>query len=164
MRLLEAIEHSPADSPMPIDFHFLIVELTSANLHLRQRGADGSKVLAFDPATVRFVVAGVPQEMNGYIHAWALVAKDEHLRNFPSGNLPEGNYVERPTAVRSFSPGDFLVDDRDIAEAKLDATVNLKVVRPPVASHYEVATRGRVLSLAPVSAGGAELTAAFVST
>ena len=51
---------------------------------------------------------------------------------------------------REFALGELLLDDRDIESVATSVRYKVTIVRPPVVSYFEVESRGRVVSLAPV--------------
>ena len=76
------------------------------------------------------------------------------MSRFPSGTLPAGEYERDADATREFAEGELILNGTVIRRSTLHLTVKLRVLRPPAVSHFEVETRGRVLSLAPVDMGG----------
>jgi Protein of unknown function (DUF3096) len=54
---------------------------------------------------------------------------------------------------RSLTPGELTLAGHDIESGSLDITFTVEVIRPKVQTHFDVVTRGRFISLAPVQHG-----------
>jgi hypothetical protein len=62
----------------------------------------------------------------------------------------EGTYDHTADAKRGFSPGESSMNDLDVECAEISTRFTVTVLRPAVISHFEVESRGRLLSFAPV--------------
>jgi hypothetical protein len=163
--LLQATQYSPEETPVPFDFHFIITERTHASVEFRQRGQSTERVYRpLEAKLTRTRFNGTEIDLDAYIREWMAEAADESVRTFPSASLPEGIYEHVIEHSREFDLGSVVLDDIDMESASLKVELSVRVVRPPVVSHFEVATRGRSLSLAPVSIGGTTIQAGWVAT
>jgi hypothetical protein len=68
------------------------------------------------------------------------------------------------TAEQSFGAGECILNDQEMEHVQLDVEFGVKITWPAVTSHYEVATRGRVVQFEPVNVSNVAITAAFVTT
>lgn len=162
MTLLTATEHDSADTPVPLHFHFVGPVSAEAQVVFLEPGSTGERHLPMDPASARLSIGGEEANLDRYVRDWISQVCDESTNGFPSGTLPEGVYDRPVSAIRTFSKSDFVLNGRDVETAKLKVVVKLRVLRPPIISHFEVATRGRVLLLAPVTIEGVTLSVSFV--
>jgi hypothetical protein len=165
MTLLPVTELPVEQIPVPFNFHFVGREdPPHADVKMRQAGADHpTNEVHLDLDSADVVRGGQQIDFKGYRTAWVDDAVEEHTRAFPSTHFAEGVYDLETHVQRTFGEGELFVDRRPISSIELLITYRLRVIRPPLVSHYEVATRGRSLSLAPAQIGeGVELQASFV--
>jgi hypothetical protein len=82
---------------------------------------------------------------------WSTEACDEDFAAFFEEPVPEGIYP-RPSVhkIRKFARGELFFDDREIEHATLRIEYCFEVVKSPLVSHFEVETRGRCYSFAPL--------------
>lgn len=161
--LLTATEHNVGETPAPFDFNIISVERRDAEIDFVPR--DKLALQQREPVQLseaRAMQKGADLNLEQYVHEWISETCDENLRTFPSATLGEGDYEREAEARRVFDEGELTVNDLDIAEAKLRIKLSVRVSRPPVVSHFEVATRGRSLSFAPVTLGIGTLQARYV--
>jgi hypothetical protein len=154
--LLIAKEHEPSGTPVPFDLHFVLqgkataevkfVVWNPANLQTLELDLDVKKAQA--------TLSGNDINLEQYINKWVEDTRNENVSRFPSGTLPAGEYEREADATREFSEGELILNGTVIRRSTLHLSMKLSVFRPPVVSHFEVETRGRVLSLAPVDIGG----------
>lgn len=152
--LLIAKEHDPSGTPIPFDLHFVWQEKTDAEM----------KFVAWNPANLQeeahvnvqnaqATLGGKSLILEPYVNQWIEDARNESVSKFPSGRLPAGEYEREADVVREFSEGELILNGTSIRRSTLHLKMKLRVLRPPILSHFEVETRGRVLSLAPVKVG-----------
>ena len=159
--LLTATEHNVDETPVPFDFHFILLERIDSEVDFSPRGELRQRE-PIQLSEARAAHKGADLNLDQYLREWISETCNESLRTFPSGTLAEGDYEREAEAQRVFDEGELTVNDLDIAEAKLQVKFSVRVVRPPVVSHFEVATRGRSLSLAPVTLGVGTIQIGFV--
>lgn len=163
--LLAVTEHNASETPVPFDFHFVSVERNDADINFVRRGAPAlQQGEPFQINEARAVRRGGDLNLDQYVREWMSETCNESMLTFPSETLGEGDYEREAEAQRVFDEGELTINDVDIAEAKLRIKFTVRVSRPPVVSHFEVATRGRSLSLAPVTLGVGTLQVGFVAT
>jgi hypothetical protein len=156
LTLLRATEFPVDNLPVPFDFHFVLREKEHGNLLVMERGSKGdpSKKRQLDLKNVRCSIDGNQIDLEKYLQEWVRNCADVRLNTFPSGKLPEGSYELEAHDEREFNGDQFVIDDRAVEKLILDVTFTTRLIRPGIVSHYEVQSRGRVLSLAPVELGG----------
>lgn len=159
VELLTAAEHPAA---VPFDFHHVVHEMDKnvTELVMAKRGAvggwdgdDQGAVVPMDLSSATAIYKGAPIDLKKYISQWIEEVSKEVLRTFPSGSLPDGTHERSAEDERTFEAGELVVNQVEIGKAKIRTKFPLRVVRPPIVSHFEVATRGRTLSFAPVQVG-----------
>jgi hypothetical protein len=161
--LLTATEHPTETTPVPFDFHFIVQHDLKPTIAFHQRGVVGSNKVPLDIKTAQAMLHGKSIDLDQYAKDWAVATCNDNTNTFPSGTLPEGIYGRHASSKREFGIGEFVLNDRDIDAATLEVEFTVRVIRPAVVSHFEVATRGRALSLAPVNIEGNTVNVGFVS-
>ena len=164
--ILLATEHSPEEIPVPFDMHFVVNGKTHADFEVIERGK-GIQLdkVRLDAAEATTTLGTDRIDLDNYVRQWISEACDERLRSFPSGNQPDGVYELETSVERHFDEGEFVVNGKDMRLAKLHVAFQVHITRPPVVSYFEVPTRGRALTLAPVRIGDAgEVSVTFVGT
>lgn len=148
--LLIASEHDPTTAPLPFGFHSAIITPVNFAATFYVRGGDQSK---FDPVNFDTAVAklrGDVIDLRTYVGQWAEKATSTEVLSFRSERVPEGTYERTAEGHQEFVPGEFTLNDQDIERGELHVRYNVTIVRPAVISYFEVESRGRVVSLAPI--------------
>ena len=145
------MEHNPEGVPVPFDFHYVSKLETKGDVLFHGRGGTHLERLTIDVTTARAKFHGENINLDQHIKDWIKDACNESMKTFPSEKLPEGVYDRNADSTREFEEGEFLLDDRDIQSSSLHVAFKVRVLRPAVISNFEVASRGRVLSIAPVT-------------
>ncbi len=148
---------------MPFDFHIISRGQTRVDFDVFQRGASSSsrrEPVQLDKA--RAVLQGADLDFGNYVQDWTIKTCDERLLTFPSATLSAGVYELEARSEREFEEGELMLNEMHISNVKLQVRFSVQVIRPPVISHYEIATRGRVLTLAPADLGGKPIQFGFV--
>ncbi len=161
MVFLVATEHSPG--PAPFDFHFVLREKTTAELRFFQ---EGGKSLALaervELGDQKGVLRGEQIDLHAFGDTWCNRVCDERLRSFPSRSMAEGEYSFDVADAQTYEAGEFQAGGHKFTRATLTVSLVARVVRPAVVSDFEVASRGRVIALAPVAMGDGTLELQFV--
>lgn len=161
--LLTATEHNADETPVPFDFHFISLEQTDSEIDFMPRSEFSSRQREpIQLSEARAAHKGADLNLDQYVHEWISETCNESLRTFPSGTLEEGDYEREAEAQRVFDEGELTLNGLDIARATVRVKFSVRVIRPPVVSHFEIATRGRSLSLAPVTFAGGTVQLGFV--
>lgn len=144
-----AAEHDPLTAERPFGFHMLFQDLEHVEISLHGRGHKGEPV-DVDINTCRAKFLGNPIDLRQDTLSWGDQTASQDARSFRSERVPEGKYQRTAHSKREFAPGDFVADEVDIERAELSVRYTLRVARPAVVSYFEVKSRGRVVSFAPV--------------
>jgi hypothetical protein len=149
--LLLAAEHDPANPA--IDFFSRFPEMTKLDMRLSARGSKGltMNTVRFDDA--RIIYRGVLVDFREQVNAWSIEACDKNLMEFFNELVPEGLYQRSVDHERIFPPGELTVNDLDIEKMFLHVDYQVRVLKSPVVSHFEVQSRGRFISFAPLVVG-----------
>jgi|SRR5277367_2049081 len=148
--ILIASEHDPTTAPLPFGFHGAIMTPVNFGATFYVRGADHSKFVPVNFDTAVAKLRGDVIDLRTYVGQWAEKATSEEVLSFRSERVPEGTYERTADGPREFVAGEFTLNDRDIERGELHVRYNVTVVRPAVVSYFEVESRGRVFSLAPI--------------
>jgi len=148
--LLRFAEHDPSEMPVPFGFHTNFITAEHAEAIFYARGCTHSLTDFVDPSTVTAKLQGDVVELRQYLIEWAEEASQRHVLSFRSERAPDGDYVRETESEREFAPGELTLDDRDIERARNSIRYKVTVVRSAIISCFDVESRGRVVSLAPV--------------
>jgi hypothetical protein len=148
--LLRASEYDPAITPRPFDFHTNLISPIRAETTFLVRGGDHSSLKTLDPKVASAKLKGSVIDLCHYLNKWAEEAASKDVLHFRSEREKDGDYERDVTSGREFAPGEFIVDDGDIERAESSVRYNVHIVRPAIVSHFEVQSRGRVVSFAPI--------------
>jgi hypothetical protein len=155
MQLLHASE-LPLDIPIPWGFHFLIHEIKDLQVELGIPGGPHPPAapIRFEMTELLRFADGRTTKLCEYSDSWAREIMHKHSYSFASGEMPEGDYPLSAEGQRNFQQGEVMIGEHAVVSASLRVGYLARVRRPAIIWHYEVATRGRVLSLAPVEMPG----------
>lgn len=161
--LLRVADLPAEDVPVPFGFHGINVESTNAEVAFLTPGADeNSRKVKVELATASLVIDGQGTEVDRYVNDWIAAERDKRVNSFPSQAVGEGVHDLRFEADRRFAPGAAILNGTEVAVIRLAGQVRVRVVRPRIISYFEVATRGRALTVA-LDLAGVHLKAAFVA-
>jgi hypothetical protein len=104
--------------------------------------------------TCRATFLGAPIQLRQYAQSWGDETASNDARRFRSERVPEGQYQRIAESKREFAPRDLVADDIDIERAELVVRYPVRVARPALISSFEVKSRGRAVSFAPVQFHG----------
>jgi hypothetical protein len=149
IRLVTASEHEPTTAPLPYAFHGLILTPVHAEATFHT-GDGGTQLKTIEMATAAAKLRGEPIDLRRYLCKWAEDAASQDVLAFRSERYPEGDYERSTDAKREFAEREFTIDGTEMAWAETSIRYKATVVRPAVVSYFEVHTRGRVVSLAPL--------------
>jgi hypothetical protein len=136
--------------PVPFGFHTVFITSEHAEATFYARGCPRSQLDFVDLNAVTAKLQGNVIDLRQYLIKWADEASQRDVLSFRSERAPEDVYVRETESGREFVPDELTLDDRDIESAKNSIRYKVTVVRPAVTSCFEVESRGRVVSLAPV--------------
>jgi hypothetical protein len=160
--LVRASERDPTRELLPVNFY--AVDKKPLNfkpfLHVRSRNPEDSPLpLTTMAATFR----GQALDLRKYLAWWADGITDEAANKLQPYERPAGVYPLEASGERQFAPGELIVEGHDIASIEMTARCQVAVMRPIVVSSYDVASRGRFVSIAPfeLSTGTRRMTMAW---
>jgi hypothetical protein len=149
MTLLLASEHDPSTAPLPFGFHVTQSILKHSKLTFYRRGRTHSELTPLDINAVA-KLNGTIIDMRQYVKKWGEQTCGNNLLSFQTVGLPEGTYERSAESKREFLPGELFLNEFDIEYADLSISFNVVISRPAVISYFEVESRGRVATLAPI--------------
>jgi len=163
MTLLRVADLPAEDVPVPFGFHGINAESTNAEVAFIARGADEKSARAsVDLTTGSIMINGKTLPLEAYVNDWIATERDRRVSSFPSHAAEEGVHGLALDAERTFEPGAAKLGETDIGQIRLNGQVRVRVVRAKIISHFEVATRGRALTVS-LDLGSVQLKGAFVA-
>jgi len=163
--LLDATEHKADETPAPFDFHINEIDhsRTNVELQLLEHGEMAPpKGELVKIKKISALLRGVEIDFDDYAKKWMSEVCNKSMETFASGKLVEGMYEREAEAERVFGKGELLIKGVDVARLRLLVKFWVRLIRPAVVTHFEIANRGRVISLAPVTVGDGTIQAEFV--
>jgi hypothetical protein len=162
VELLLASELDPTAVMVPASFHGIHIGETDAHLVIRRPSA-GPHVDSrpFDITGALFELEGTPADMKAYVNAWVEKARRERCGGFPSASVAAGVHCLTFSDERQFSGNQAMVNGEPVATMKLTGRVQVQVNRAFVVSAFEVASRGRVITV-EVDGPAVQIRAEFV--
>jgi hypothetical protein len=142
-----ALELAVHDVSVPFGFHG-IVESTIVELAVIALGADESSDRAtVDLTTETLAIGGDTVVLDTYVNEWVNAEWDRRVNSFPSQTAEEGAHDLLLEAERRLEPGTALLRGTASEKLRRRGQVRVHVVRPKIISHFEVAARGRALTV-----------------
>jgi hypothetical protein len=160
--LLTPMEHDPTGMPVPFGFHTVYVEIGAVAAKFRQWESPGVESLV-DITKTRTELNGSSINLNAHLIKCAEEVCNESMRTFPSGTLSEGVYERSAEGTREFARGALILDGHDVKSVALSVSFKVHVFHPPVISHFQVVSRGRVSFLAPLALPGTTVQMSIIS-
>lgn len=149
IHLVMASEREPSTVPLPFGLHSLILTPVHAEA-LFHKAKGGTQLQTVDLAKAVAILRGEAIDIRAYLCKWAEEAANEDARSFRSERCPEGEYERSTEAKREFAEGEFTINGTQIAWADTSIRYIATVVRPAIISCFDIESRGRVVSLAPI--------------
>jgi Restriction endonuclease len=148
--LLRVSEFDPTTTPRPFDFHTNLISPIQAGTTFFVRGGDHAKLTALDPKGASAALHGSLVDLCQYLNTWAKEASENDVLSFRSERETDGDYEREVKSRRDFALGEFIINGSEIEHAESFVRYNVHVVRPAIVSHFEVESRGRFVSFAPI--------------
>jgi hypothetical protein len=164
MTLLIATEHDPAATITPESFHFTEMASAKPTLTLRVAGSPGTNIRNIDVQGKHIRMHGQDVLLSEFYTKWIDQLYKDELLHFKTWHLPPGIHPMTATGKQTFGAGECILDDQEMESLQLDVEFGVKTTWPVVTSHYEVATRGRVVQFEAVNVRNLAITAALVAT
>ncbi len=155
--LLLATEHDPVTAPYPVEFYGRFPQLTKVNMTIAVRGSKKLKVDTLRVEDTHTKYLGTEVSLLQTVDGWAKAACDKDVERFNSEPKSEGIYEFEMDWERFFSPGELIVNEKDIERMSLHIEYKIVIEQSRMISHFEIESRGRYFRFAPLTAGGATL-------
>jgi hypothetical protein len=148
VELLSAAELDPSAVMVPAGFHSIFLGETNGGVTIRmERASPDAVAVPIDLATASFLLDGDTADLMAYVNAWVDRSRHARCDHFPSGLVAEGIHVLEFSDERSFNEGQAVVNDKAVSAMALKGTVQVQVSKAVVVSAFEVASRGRVITV-----------------
>jgi hypothetical protein len=148
LELLLAAELDPSAVMLPAGFHGIQVGETKANVNIRGVNATPESVAVpvdFDSAL--FLLGGADTSLRDYVTDWINQARKDRCGHFPSAGAIEGMHLLEFNDERTFEGGQAVINSCPVKSMELTGTVQVHVAKAVVVSAFEVATRGRFITV-----------------
>jgi Restriction endonuclease len=150
MELLVVAEHDPA-IPVPFGFHTIVTVRDSIHVEFATKGSSGTQAFPIDVSTALAKLTDIDMSLSDCVLAWADECMNENVNKFPTHKLSPGIYERTGECNRTFDPGKFFINGEEIQRCALSVRFHVHVFHPAILSYFEVQSRGRVVSFAPVT-------------
>jgi hypothetical protein len=88
---------------------------------------------------------------------------DEVMQHQPTASFPDGTYKYTEVKRLPFEKGELCVDGIEYIQVTATISWDVFIIRPKIVSHFNIKTRGRVLSLESATLpNGATIEASFI--
>lgn len=158
LELLEVTDeyHELSQIPSIVEhFHFLHNQVTSS--HLKLLGYTLNELQTGTPVITdesKFVVRGEVVTKYVFEQMMQKAVLDEVMNKQPTHTFSDGTYKYTETKVLPFENGELFIDGIEYAQVTATFVWEATIIRPKIVSHFNVKTRGRVLSLEPAHLPG----------
>ncbi len=162
IELLTVSQLDPSTVLIPANFHGIHVENTNAavSFHGEHKG-EGEVQRPIDLTTVKMVLDGQRIDASEYVQRIIAEARETRVNSFPSGTAEEGRYQLELRAEREFAHSTAMLEERPLLRVVIQGTTEVVVCRATVVSAFEVASRGRHITV-KVKTPVADISADFV--
>lgn len=150
LTLLIASEHDPTGMPLLDDFHSIHARPRQLESTFSTKGSTHAEFLPCDVAASQLTILGETINLGDYLVMWATELMEQQTLSFPSGKLQAGTYEQQASAKRIFGDAEVFVNGDEMESAEIVARYRVDVHRPTIISRFQVESRGRVWSFAPI--------------
>jgi hypothetical protein len=151
LSLLIATENDPTNLPIPGEYHGITSVPTSVEFKYCRRGYEIlATPLTCDLSTITAEVNGTPIDLRTQIGTWADQVISKDLLAFRSHIMPVGDYNREATETQSFAPRHLVIGGDDVESATMVVGYKVTVHRPPVLWSFDIETKGRTMTFAPI--------------
>jgi hypothetical protein len=146
IELLAAAELDPAAIMIPASFHAINVGHTKASVFFHE-GPGASKSTSMDPSMTVVRVNGEIVGTSKFIENIIANLRDDRMNSFASGTVSEGVHNVLFEGERVFPLGEVTVDGKCVHHVTVTGSAEVAVNKAVVLSAFEVATRGRQVTV-----------------
>ena len=152
--LLDAKEYPIEHTRIPIHLHYL--NKVSERSRVTILPSHHIKIASVDLDKARCLLNGARIKLRKYVGDWAKECADARINGFPTGEKSSGRYFLHAGDDRAYENETFFIDGNRISKIQLQVEIEVEVFHPSIISHFDIPSRGRVISLEslPLNAGG----------
>ncbi|MGH9734009.1 MAG: restriction endonuclease [Candidatus Acidiferrales bacterium] len=150
MTLLQAKDLPLDSSPILNGFHMIATEPAHLDARLRRLGSTSQDYKPLDLGTTTATFRGQSVDLKVQLLEFCDAFVNRQTLGFRSETLQEGKYPQQIEAAISFAPGELIVNGDEIESAVLKVAYRIWVYHPAIISHFDVKTRGRAMTFAPL--------------
>lgn len=155
--LLLAKEHDLASDAIPQSLKSLMVRPLRAEYELCERGTHPEKLIPVLVEDSTVVFRGRTIRLIEHLQYLMRRGTLNDARNMPIDNVEVGDHERTGLFRFHYRPGELMFDGHDIEPLRMRVDYVAEVRNSPVTSHFEVETRGRVVTFAPTLVGGEQV-------
>jgi hypothetical protein len=156
LTLLTVTEHDPL---LLTGFSSYVVRHRYQNFGVEMFRRDGQPLqLPSGDVQPQIRYQGTAANFEELLREWTRLHMLEKLRNF-AADKPAGDYPFAVDFVREFPTGDLEMEGQDVDKIRIVADGIASIFHRPVVSSFEIKSRGRVVSFAPMEIPGINISA-----
>jgi hypothetical protein len=147
--LLLVAEHDPDSGAEAFQFFTRLPEMTKLDVTMFKLGANGRRAVSIFPGTAALKCAGKRVDFLAQINIWSKKVCEADLMSFFEETVPAGTYHRVVDGGLEFEGGEVFVNDDEVEKLSFHVEYKVAVASVPVASYFEVKSRGRCITFAP---------------
>ncbi len=147
--LLLAAEHGQENGTEAFQFFTRSPEVTKIDVTMFKRGSRGLDPKPISLETTQLQYFGKPASFPTHVNLWSMRVCHNDLMAFFEEPVPAGVYHRVVDGGFDFKRGEVFVDYEEMERLVLHVEYKITVTLVPVASHFEVKSRGRCITFAP---------------
>lgn len=143
VKLLTAETLDPTAVMVPCGFHGIATD--NFNVHVRFTGEDEDSTTErqCDLKELTLKLGGQTTDIREFVNGLMKKFSDAAVNEFPSGSVEAGVHLVKFSGKHVFEPGFALLNERPTKSIDMDGTVDVRVAKGVVVSAFDVAGRGR---------------------
>jgi hypothetical protein len=152
LTLLLAAEHDFTGVVLPnvFNLHSIAAMPKHIEIQIKKRGAIGEHFVPLDLDNANVTFQGEKLDLQVFLRDWANKAVADDTLKIRTDRLEQGVYEREAKSEREFPNCELIVNGLDVGWIGIVVDYHLHVFHPPIVSRFDVETRGRFWSFAPV--------------
>jgi hypothetical protein len=147
--LLLAAEHDAGVGKEVFQFFTRTPQMTLLEVTMFKRGSTGLDPKPISPADSVLECFGQRVNFQAQLNFWSLNVCESDLMAFFEDPVPAGIYHRTVDGELNFGPAEIFVDHKEVEKLAFHVEYKVIVTQVPVASYFEVKSRGRCITFAP---------------
>ena len=123
---------------------------------------DKGKTLAIDVEKDVIIVDGVSVPIKEFANTLANTVIEERLSREPTNTYPEGEHTYNHTKEIDYNPP-LICKEKQLRYVRIGVDFTIRIARPQIISKFDIATRGRVVTMETVAIGTGKIDFSFIA-